>query len=316
MKNSSLKDAVIAVTYSCNSRCRMCNIWQMKSPPQLENVDVFNNLPASLTSINITGGEPFLYPQLEEAVRIISQRCPKASLIISSNGFATNRITDVAKKLIQIKPDIGIALSLDGIGKKHEEVRGIPGAYEKVAETLQNLKLIGVENLKISFTIGDYNYQELPKVYALAQKKGLEFSLAVVHSSEKYFSKKNELKNKKEIICQLNWLIGQELSGWNLKKWARAYFAWGAVEFIRNGKRILPDYSGRLNIFIDPSGNIYPCDVSSQKMGNLSNPKNIKNVENNSECERSWMVCTARQAIKKHWFKAIGWIILRKLKLI
>lgn len=314
-KGVGVKDAVIAVTYSCNSHCRMCNIWQMQNPPQLENIDNLNNLPESLQSINITGGEPFLYPNLEEGIWVITKRCPQASLIISSNGFATERIIATAKKLIRVKSDIGIAISLDGVGEAHAAIRGIPDAYAKVIATLKNLQSIGIKNLKVSFTIGDYNHQELPKVYALAREMRLEFSLAVVHSSENYFGQENTLNNKEAIIRELEWLIRQELSGWNFKKWARAYFAWGAIEFIRTGKRILPDYSGQLNIFIDPRGDIYPCDVSSQKIGNLSDPKSFKKIDVSQECEQSWMVCTARQAIKKHWFKTLAWILARKLKL-
>jgi Fe-coproporphyrin III synthase len=310
---SGLKDAVIAVTYQCNSRCRMCNIWQIKNnKPGLMPED-FLNLPETLRSVNITGGEPFLRPDLDLIIATVKKRCPKANIIISSNGFATDLITSQMQKIIGIDPEIGVAISIDGIGKAHEEIRGIEGGYEKVLSTIMNLKKLGVKHLKIGFTLGDYNATELLKVYRLAARLGMEFSLAIVHSSENYFGKVNILKDKEKMIGQLDWLIKRELGSWNKKQWGRAYFAHGAREFIRTGKRILPDYSGKFNIFIDPRGDVYPCDVSSDKIGEFSDLKNIKSgVDEN--CHKSWMVCTARQSIKKHWMKVSLWIVVNKLK--
>lgn len=311
---SSLKDAVIAVTYQCNSRCRMCNIWQIKNNiPGLVPED-FLNLPKNLESINITGGEPFLRPDLPEIIKVIKNNCPQSKNIISSNGFATKNIIGQMKKIIKIDPEIGVAVSLDGIGDAHDNIRGIDGGYLKVITTIEELKKLGVKYLKIGFTLGDYNATELPKVYKLAEKLGMEFSLAIVHSSENYFGKENILKNKDAMTEQLDWLIKWELRSWNIKKWGRAYFTYGAKEFIRTGKRILPDYSGLFNIFIDPQGNVYPCDVANDKIGSLNSFKNIRLGVKNDRCKKSWMVCTARQAIKKHWLRAFLWIAVNKFK--
>ncbi|MBT4071635.1 MAG: radical SAM protein, partial [Candidatus Magasanikbacteria bacterium] len=52
-------DCVLGVTYNCNSRCTMCNIWKIKNSPELP-VKEYEKLPRSLRDINISGGEPFL----------------------------------------------------------------------------------------------------------------------------------------------------------------------------------------------------------------------------------------------------------------
>ncbi|NCA93608.1 MAG: radical SAM protein [Sphingobacteriia bacterium] len=314
MKKTSIKEAVIAVTYRCNSRCRMCNIWKIKEHFGELAPDDFLRLPENLKDINITGGEPFLRNDLDKIIEITKNQCPKARMVISSNGFATELIVAQMKKIIKIMPDIGVAISLDGIGITHDNIRGVACGYKKATETIRQLKEIGVKNIKIGFTIGEYNSKELLGVYQLAQKMGTELSLTVVHSSENYFGKENEIKNPESIFEALNWLIEKELSAANPKNWARAYFAYGAREFIKTGKRILPDYSGILSIFIDPQGVIYPCDVSSFRLGSLKNSEDIKKIAipRPSGCEKSWMVCTARQSIKKHFIRVIVWIILHK----
>ncbi len=309
---SSLKDVVIAVTYQCNSRCRMCNIWQIKNNISEPAPEDFLNLPKTLKSVNITGGEPFLRPDLDLIIAVVKKRCPGANIIISSNGFATDLIISQMQKIRDVDQEIGVAISIDGIGEAHDKIRGIDGGYFKVISTIKALKKLGIKHLKIGFTFGDYNITELPKVYKLAERLGMEFSLAIVHSSKNYFGKDNILKNKAAMTEQLDWLIKQELNSWNIKKWGRAYFAHGAKEFVRTGKRILPDYSGKFNVFIDPQGNVYPCDVSSDKIGSLNDFNNVGLGARNEQCKKSWMVCTARQAIKRHWIRAGLWIFTNK----
>ncbi|KKP67461.1 MAG: Radical SAM domain protein [Candidatus Moranbacteria bacterium GW2011_GWE1_35_17] len=314
MKKTRIKEVVVAVTYKCNSRCRMCNIWKIKEHFGEIKPQDFLHLPKNLKDINISGGEPFLREDLSEIVDVMKNRCAKANIVISSNGFATDLIVSRMRKIVKIMPNIGVAISIDGIGEAHSKIRGIENGFEKAIDTIVNLKKVGVKNIKIGFTIGEYNSEELLEVYYLAKKLGTELSLTVVHSSENYFGKDNAIKDKTGIIQALNWLIDKELSTWNYKNWGRAYFAYGAREFIQKEIRVLPDYSGILNIFINPQGVIYPCDVSSKRIGDL---KNIDNIESETKtdltgCEKSWMVCTARQSIKKHYVRVIIWIIWHK----
>jgi Fe-coproporphyrin III synthase len=311
MNKSTIKDIVWAVTYRCNSRCRMCNIWQMQDfSGELAITDMVK-LPSSLQNINLSGGEPFLRMDLPEIVAAIKQQCPQVRITISSNGFATAIILDKMKEILKIDPEITVALSLDGVGLAHEAVRNIPGAFEKTIATLHGLKKLGVNNLRLAFTIGDYNTAELKKVYELSRQEGVEMTIAAVHSSDNFFNKTNEMKALPEITAELSWLMKQELAGWNVKRWLRAYFIFGLIKFVQTGRRILPDYSGQISCFIDPQGKIYPCDISLDQMGNLK--EGLKPGQTGLQaCAHSWMICTAREAMRRHWFKVGMWILRNK----
>ena len=311
MKKSSLTDLVLAVTYRCNSRCQMCNIWQITEHNEFSAKSLLN-LPASLRDINITGGEPFLRLDLFDLIKNIKIASPRSRLIISTNGFATDLIIEQVKKILPIMPGLGIAISIDGLAAKHDEIRGIPGGFGQAMNTIKKLKLLGIKNLKLSFTMGDYNYLELPKVYSLAKELGTEFTIAVVHSSDNYFGKENKIENKNHLITQLDWLIKQELAGLKPKNWGRAYFAYGLKQLLLTSKRILPDYSGQKNIFIDPTGNVYPCDVSSTQIGELKNINKLAEQPVCLEPSNSWMMCTARPAIRKHILKGMLWVLQNK----
>jgi len=312
MKKSTLKEMILAIAYQCNSRCRMCGIWKKINPPEINLADV-HKIPGNLKDINITGGEPFLCRNLIEIIKIFSAKSPRASLIISSNGFATNVIIAKMKEILKMKPDAGVAISLDGIGKAHSEIRGIENGYKKALATLFALKRLKVKKLRFSFTLGDYNCDQLKPVYELSRKLGVEMSLTLVHSGDQYFNTQNFVTQKKDLAGVLDWLIKEELSFWNVKEWLRAYYAFGMKRFVLTGKRILPDYSGRDGVFVDPDGNIFPSDISEQILGNI---KNFNFSEINSmeikENKPSWMICTARTAIRKHWFRAGMWILRNK----
>lgn len=321
MKKTRIQDIVLAVTYKCNSRCVMCNIWKTQNNALEIRVEDLASLPRNLKNINITGGEPFLLDNLVELLGAVVRVCPKAAIIISSNGFATELILENMKRIIELKPNIGIAISIDGIGEAHDRIRGVEGGYNKVIATVNGLKKLGVKYLKIAFTIGDYNYNELPKVYRLAEKLGAEFSLALVHGGENYFQAQNVINKKTDIAKELDWLIAQELSKSHLKNWARAYFAYGLKYFLETGERLLPDYSGELNIFITPDGSVYANDVANEKIGeiaalNRQNPGRKFAAGDSAAANHvatNWMVCTARQAIKKHWLRVGCWILKNKI---
>ncbi len=314
-KKARLKEVVVAITYRCNLCCQMCGIWKnnFKKKEFLKPSD-FKKLPKSVFDVNLTGGEPFLRDDLVEIVAEIKERLPKSKVIISTNGFLKEKIEKEAKKIYQIDPQIGLAVSLDGIGKKHDEIRGVTGTYQRAIETIEILKKIGFKNLKIGFTLSDWNIDQLKKVYELSQKLGVEFSLTLVHSSDNYFNCQNLIKKKKEMVQQLEWLIKKEISSWIPKKWARAFYAFGMKKFILEEKRVLPDYSGKLSVFIDPLGRIFPCDVSSTQIGKLEEIEKAELGKDSIECQKSWMICTTRWEIKKHFLKVIFWIIKEKAR--
>src|SRR5210317_507142 len=105
MKN--IVQASLILTYRCNAKCNMCNIW--KNPTKTEEeIDpkYYRKLPDGLR-INITGGEPTLRDDIEEVFKILY---PKASLLeLSTNGYYTDRIVSIAEKF----PNILIRVSLE-----------------------------------------------------------------------------------------------------------------------------------------------------------------------------------------------------------
>lgn len=159
---------VLEVTRLCNSRCKICDTWKIKnvnnelSVTEIDTI-LSDSLFNDLENVILTGGEPSLRPDLLEIIQTIHKRFPKVGIWISTNGLLPEKVLQVMKKCSGQKIPVGIGVSLDGVGEKHDYIRGINGAYEKATYLLKALKEQGVSPT-VGFTLSDLtadNYYEL-----------------------------------------------------------------------------------------------------------------------------------------------------------
>ena len=314
--------AVIAVTYRCNSRCRTCDIWNKEATPELKPED-FRKLPDGLRNINISGGEPFLRDDLVEVIDVLRGKYPRASMVISTNGLLPERIEKHVRRMGQI----GVRVSIDAFGPLDDEVRGTKGAFALATETLDRLKTLGIRDLGVSATISRHTVGDSRKLKEMADVRGVEFVTGLVHSSSTYFGEhKDELPEKgspeKEAIRkELIWLRERELSSSRPKDWFRAYLTDGIIDQIEGKRRKIKCYAGRCMFFMEPGGDVYPCNIWPQRMGNILlqsydemlaiSGKVLSEVD---ECPfQCWMSCTVAPVMRKKPFRPALWVAARKL---
>jgi radical SAM protein with 4Fe4S-binding SPASM domain len=313
-KKTSPTDALVAVTYKCNARCTMCNIWKETPKNELKPAD-FAKLPKSLKDINITGGEPFLRNDITEIIGEITSAIPNVRLVFSSNGFLTEKIIDDMRKIRKINSNSCIAVSLDGLKEVHDEVRGINNAYEKVINTVTGLKKAGINDIRFGYTAGKYNIDQLKNVYGLSRDLGIEFTLSVVHNSDNYFSiETNQTPELADLEKNLIPVIEQEQKTVNLRKLLRTYYMKGLIHYVKDKKRLLPCFALDDFFFLDPQGNVYPCNMLEKKVGNIQE-NDFNSIWNSQasatlrnyckKCNGCWMVCTAKSSIRKNAAKVL-----------
>jgi len=162
-------------------------------------------------------------------------------MCISTNGFPTDRIVKQMEKILSINPKVGVGISLDPVGPLHDEIRGIPNAYEKVRKTIDAVQKVGVTDLRLSYVVQDKNVEEVKKVYMLANELGIELSWVVVQNSTIYFkATHNKFQRIQSLKEQINTVIYRELISFCPRRMFRAYFAYGMYNYICTGKRLLP----------------------------------------------------------------------------
>lgn len=313
------------ITYKCNSRCQMCNIWQkyadepqlVKKELTLEEIREFltknKEFLSEVEHIGITGGEPFLREDLVEIIKTVRQILPKAATGPQTNGFLPELIKKKLEKIVKFYPEVSLAISLDGLGKTHDMVRGIKGAFQKMEKTISYAQRLGVKRITCGMTLSNTNYSEILKVRNFVEGFGGEFSCFLPDEAD-YFGNlgqglKLSSKAKKEIIKVLK------------KNFSYHYYMDNLRRFLESDEpRRLPCYSGYYSLTIDPYGNVLPCILKSESFGNIKkasleeilfNPKSIK-IKNNLKSCRCWSQCEISTSVLAdsmdilRWFPSCG----------
>lgn len=208
--------ASIIVTYRCNARCQMCNIWKYPSEKEI-GPGIYAKLPFMKT-VNVTGGEPFLREDLEEIINILKKRTKR--LVISSNGFFTDRIIGIFDK----HRDIGIRISIEGLPKANDELRGLADGFDHGIRSLLELRRMRIKDIGFGITVSDPNAKDLIELYWLAKFMKMEFATAAIHNSYYFHKYDNKFERPDIAINEFKKLIKELLKSYRIKDWFRAYF--------------------------------------------------------------------------------------------
>ena len=241
----------------------MCNTWQFPSDKtrEIQPADL-ETLP-KLTRLNITGGEPFLREDLGDILEAAGKKAKR--VVISTNGFLTKKIVALMKD----HRDVGIRISFDGIGETHDRIRGSKMAHERALETLKGLKQIGIKDLGIAVTISERNAKDLVPLFRLANEYGAELATAVLHNAFYFHKTDNEIADRQLVEAEIRKLIRAYLKSPHPKNWFRAYFTNGIIEHMRGKPRELKCTMATDSFFIDPYGDVRPCNAMDMPFGNI-----------------------------------------------
>lgn len=131
------------VTWKCNCKCIMCDVWKKKNSDDLtlkEIENIFSQLK-QIDAIRISGGEPFLRKDLAEIINIIDKTTHPKIIHITTNGLLTNQIIDVLKKVKPIRK-VHLKVSIDDVKSEHDKIRGINGAYDMAIRTVEKVSIL------------------------------------------------------------------------------------------------------------------------------------------------------------------------------
>lgn len=317
MKEKKLNGTVI-VTYRCNARCTMCNRYKAPSKPDEEiSIETIKKLP-KMYFTNITGGEPFIREDLPEIVRELYKKSDR--IVISTNGFFTDRII----KLCEEFPNVGIRISIEGLEETNNKIRGLDDGFNRGYSTLKKLVEMKHPDVGFGMTVQDANAKDLVPLYDLSNELNMEFATASLHNSFYFVEAKNIIKDRMMVAKEFEKLINKLLESKSPKKWFRAYFNHGLINYIFGQKRLLPCDMAFDTFFIDPYGDVMPCNGTKDKeiMGNLNeqsweelwNSEQANKVRNKvRHCDRQcWMIGSVSPAMHKYIWKPGFWVIKHK----
>jgi MoaA/NifB/PqqE/SkfB family radical SAM enzyme len=224
-------------------------------------------------------------------------------------------------------PGVGVRVSLEGLPAANDELRGLEHGFDHGLRTILGLKALGLTDIGFGITVSDRNAADMDSLYELAGSMGLEFATAVTHNSFYFHKADNELADPEAVAAAFEALARRMLRTGRPKEWFRAWFNMGLANRARGGKRPLPCRAGTDMFFLDPSGDILPCNGSGEPMvmGNLheepfdliwNSERADKIRQAVSACDRQcWMIGTAGPAMKRKIGIPAAWVARNKLRL-
>jgi Fe-coproporphyrin III synthase len=317
-------DVSIITTYRCQMRCKMCDIWEnptdSKQEIQAKELEILPNFKF----VNITGGEPFVRRDLEDIIEVMYSKSDR--IVISTSGWHTERIIKMAERF----PNIGIRVSIEGLAQKNDDLRGREGSFDRAMRLLLTLKQMGIKDIGYGCTVSNKNSEDMLWLYRLSRELGMEFATAAFHNSYYFHKDDNAITNKDEVINNFRLLMEELLKDKSPKSWYRAFFNLGLINYIREQPRMLPCEAGTANFFIEPYGDVFPCNgledrYWKESMGNIRNLSNFEELWFSEQAQKvrglvktcpknCWMVGTAAPVMKKYIKHPTAWVLKNKVK--
>ncbi|MBP7089140.1 MAG: radical SAM protein [Candidatus Omnitrophica bacterium] len=261
---------IVWITNKCNLKCKICDQWKVNAElfsKELSTEEWFSFIDSAkrlnAAVIVITGGEPFLRPDLFEIIKYIKKN--KISSHICTNGTFLDKVT--VNKLKEAKPD-SISVSLDSYSADiHNLLRGVD-CFEKVIQGIKLLKTYEPKiKVGINCAVSKKNFRDLYKMVPFAESLGVDqIKIDLIHTNLRHRNK--SLDSFAEFIFQEN--DASELKS-EIDKYIhtalRSKLLTNSATFLKgignSSKNYCLRYScsaGYLSCAVDPLGRVSPCD--------------------------------------------------------
>jgi len=275
---------VVSVSYRCNSRCKTCGVWRIPSEELTPDEwrKVFSHLGRAPFYLTFTGGEPFLRAELEEIVIAGAEACRPGVITIPTNGLLTRRIVEQAGRICAAAPrsQIGLNLSLDGVGPQHDEIRGVTGNWGRAMETWRGLKDLQVQHknlvLSVHTVVSKFNIDHIREIV-----EGLQFL-----EPDSYIT---EVAEERVELGTVGWDItpsaaqyvpvagylsarAREVRARGLARFTqalRANYYQLAGQILETQTQAIPCRAGWASGHIAPNGDVWSCCVRAEPVGNV-----------------------------------------------
>lgn len=264
--------AILIVTYRCQLKCQMCDLWQRPLRDKRKELTtkqffaVIDDLATmKTTGIGFTGGEPLLRQDIFELIKYAHGKGMITHLATNGTLLSQKNV-----KLLSTSGLDAISISLDSpIAHIHDKIRGKKGAFEKV------LKGIGLfvqarekhkknMSIVINCAISNFNAVKILELIDEIERWGVD-SIGFIPVQESglderknSFNEKLKVKTKKEINKTIDQLIKIKQEKPKLIDNTVSYLLL-MKDFFAGKPLPIPCLAGYHTCVIDAYGDVFPC---------------------------------------------------------
>jgi MoaA/NifB/PqqE/SkfB family radical SAM enzyme len=287
-----------SVTNICQSRCKTCNIWKIyKNNPEkrkdelsLEEIEKIFKSMGHIYIFNVSGGEPFLRPDLTVVIEAACEYLRPGIIHIPTNAIATRLIKKKTRNIIRIlhslcpSTRLTIKPSLDHIDKRHDEIRGVSGNFEKVMGVYESLKRMKPDfpnlHVELGTVISRWNVDDIEAIASFITSLNPDsYRNEIAEQRSEMLNMENPITpNAEEYSRAIAFFVSQlKVNMKNKNFFHRVTNAFRleyydlAIQILRQKRQAIPCYAGISNAHMTPYGDIWACCTLgyNKPMGNL-----------------------------------------------
>ena len=265
------------ITNLCNLRCKHCYQDDFSKKGELDGAElkkVSDNLLTTIREwdqkacIHLTGGEPFLKPELFPLLSHLDQQTMVEELGIITNGLTIDQ--EIMQRLSGFSKLKKIKISLDGGDAKTNDSVRQKGTFDKVMRNLPIIKETGRFEILFMFTVMKRNFKNLPSLFKLCQDLSIDGLII-----ERFIPLGRGKEIMGEVLSKEEWkeMIKMLLDFFPIGEEDYSFLPYQAfqVSFNEEEPELLgaPCIVGVDGLCIMPEGNVFPCRRFPISIGNL-----------------------------------------------
>lgn len=289
------KNRIIHLTYfitrRCNMRCPYCFYLTDKDHSQssgnelsVDEIDRVSRSMGSLLWLAFSGGEVFLREDLVQVSKIFYENNRPAIMLFPTNGMLPDLIRERTEQILSHckRSVITVKLSLDGPPETHDRLRNRPGSFDNAIATYRALEdlLAAYPNfeLGINTVFCSDNQDNMDEIIDLVScmKNIKTHTISLIRgniANDDY--KKVDYAKYDRAVERLERNLKNRTSSTYRFRGARIKAAQDILQrrlihqiSIEN-KSLIPCYAGRLNLVLTETGDVYPCEILNEMLGNV-----------------------------------------------
>lgn len=278
------------VTRRCNSQCPFC-FYLKGSGSRVSHeelsVDEIRKISKSLGSLlwlAFSGGEIYLRSDLAEISKVFYKNNKPAIMLYPTNGLLPELIAERTEEILKYckKSIVVVKLSIDGLNEAHDRLRNTPGSFDK---TMQTYDLLGKLLKKYpNFELGvntvfcSENQDSMDEIIDFVQglKNIKTHTISLIRGSlEDESYKKIDYKKYLHAIKRLEENLKDKTAATYRFKGGRIKAAQDILQrelihrTLFEERRLIPCYAGILNLVLTENGDVFPCEILTEKFGNI-----------------------------------------------
>lgn len=287
------KDKIIQLTFfltkRCNLRCPFCfyvNGRNINSSDELslDEIERLSRSMGDLLWLAFSGGEIYLRDDLVEVSRVFYRNNRPAIMLFPTNGMLPGLIREKTEEILRECKEsvIVLKLSLDGLNERHDELRGRSGCFDNVITTYRLLE--GLIDKYPNFELGintvfcSKNQDDMGGIidFVSSLKNVKTHTISMVRGDISDASYREvDYEKYKGAIERLEKNLKNKPSNRYRFRGARIKAAQDILQrrlihkTATEKKRPIPCYAGRLNIVLTETGDVYPCEIIRESLGNI-----------------------------------------------